>query len=106
MAILDVLQFPDERLRTVAKPVDTIDSTIKTLVSDMLDTMKDENGIGLAATQVDVHKRVVVIDVSEKQDTPQVFINAEITQSVKKAVYQYPITMQKLNVLRMLRLKR
>ncbi|WP_339768397.1 peptide deformylase [uncultured Paraglaciecola sp.] len=79
MAILDVLQFPDERLRTVAKPVDTIDSTIKTLVSDMLDTMKDENGIGLAATQVDVHKRVVVIDVSEKQDTPQVFINAEIT---------------------------
>ncbi|WP_158768184.1 peptide deformylase [Paraglaciecola sp. L1A13] len=79
MAILDVLQFPDERLRTVAKHVETIDSTIKTLVSDMLDTMKDENGIGLAATQVDVHKRVVVIDVSEKQDTPQVFINAEIT---------------------------
>ncbi|WP_166422446.1 peptide deformylase [Paraglaciecola sp. 20A4] len=79
MAILDVLQFPDERLRTVAKPVETIDSTIKALVSDMLDTMKDENGIGLAATQVDVHQRVVVIDVSEKQDTPQVFINAEIT---------------------------
>ena len=79
MAILDVLRFPDERLRTIAKPVETIDSAIKTLVSDMLETMKDENGIGLAATQVDVHKRVVVIDVSEKQDTPQVFINPDIT---------------------------
>ncbi|MAD16184.1 MAG: peptide deformylase [Alteromonadaceae bacterium] len=80
MAILDVLRFPDERLRTVAAPVDKIDSSIKTLVSDMLETMKDENGIGLAATQIDVHKRVVVIDVSEEQDKPQVFINPEITQ--------------------------
>ncbi|GAC26726.1 peptide deformylase [Paraglaciecola mesophila KMM 241] len=79
MAILDVLRFPDERLRTVATPVDKIDSSIKTLVSDMLETMKDENGIGLAATQIDVHKRVVVIDVSEEQDKPQVFINPEIT---------------------------
>ncbi|MEM5497907.1 peptide deformylase [Paraglaciecola mesophila] len=79
MAILDVLRFPDERLRTVATPVNKIDSSIKTLVSDMLETMKDENGIGLAATQIDVHKRVVVIDVSEEQDKPQVFINPEIT---------------------------
>lgn len=79
MAILDVLRFPDERLRTVATPVDKIDSAIKTLVSDMLETMKDENGIGLAATQINVHKRVVVIDVSEEQDKPQVFINPEIT---------------------------
>ncbi|ABG38556.1 peptide deformylase [Paraglaciecola sp. T6c] len=79
MAILDVLRFPDERLRTVATPVDKIDSSIKTLVSDMLETMKDENGIGLAATQINVHKRVVVIDVSEEQDKPQVFINPEIT---------------------------
>jgi peptide deformylase len=80
MAILDVLRFPDERLRTVAAPVEKVDSTIKTLISDMLETMKDENGIGLAATQVDVHKRVVVIDVSENQDNPQVFINPEITR--------------------------
>ncbi|QHJ12343.1 Peptide deformylase 1 [Paraglaciecola mesophila] len=79
MAILDVLRFPDERLRTVAAPVEKIDDTIKTLISDMLETMKDENGIGLAATQINVHKRVVVIDVSEKQDNPQVFINPEIT---------------------------
>tara|TARA_R110002124_G_scaffold253095_5_gene418520 strand:- start:181 stop:690 length:510 start_codon:yes stop_codon:yes gene_type:complete len=79
MAILDVLRFPDERLRTVAAPVEKIDGTIKTLIGDMLETMKDENGIGLAATQINVHKRVVVIDVSEKQDNPQVFINPEIT---------------------------
>ncbi|GGZ70904.1 peptide deformylase [Paraglaciecola chathamensis] len=79
MTILDVLRFPDERLRTVAAPVEKIDGTIKTLISDMLETMKDENGIGLAATQINVHKRVVVIDVSEKQDNPQVFINPEIT---------------------------
>ncbi len=80
MAILDVLRFPDERLRTVAASVEKIDGTIKTLISDMLETMKDENGIGLAATQINVHRRVVVIDVSEKQDNPQVFINPEITQ--------------------------
>ncbi|MBU3017640.1 peptide deformylase [Paraglaciecola agarilytica] len=79
MAILEVLRFPDERLRTVAAPVEKIDGTIKTLISDMLETMTDENGIGLAATQINVHKRVVVIDVSEKQDNPQVFINPEIT---------------------------
>lgn len=79
MAILEVLRFPDERLRTVAKPVTHIDSSIKALVKDMLETMRDENGIGLAATQVDVHKRVVVLDVSEKQDNPQIFINPKIT---------------------------
>ncbi len=80
MAILDVLRFPDDRLRTVAKPVEKVDAEIKKLVSDMFDTMKEENGIGLAATQVNVHKRVVVMDVSEEQDTPRVFINPEITQ--------------------------
>lgn len=78
MAILDVLTFPDERLRNVAKPVSTVDSSIKQLVSDMFETMRDENGIGLAATQVNVHKRVVVMDVSEEQDNPLVFINPEI----------------------------
>ena len=80
MAILEVLKFPDERLRTVAQTVESVNDDIKTLVSNMFETMKDENGIGLAATQVNVHKRVVVMDVSEEQDNPLVFINPEITQ--------------------------
>lgn len=80
MTVLKVLTFPDERLRTVAKPVEKVDDAIKTLVSDMFETMKDEKGIGLAATQVDVHKRVVVMDVSEEQDSPYVFINPEIIE--------------------------
>jgi peptide deformylase len=78
MAILDVLSFPDERLRTVAKPVEDVSDEIKQLVSDMFETMKDENGIGLAATQVNRHVQVVVMDVSEDQDEPRVFINPEI----------------------------
>jgi len=80
MAILDVLSFPDERLRTVAKPVDNVNDEIKQLVADMFETMKDEKGIGLAATQVDRHVRVVVMDVSEEQNEPRVFINPEITR--------------------------
>ena len=78
MAILDVLSFPDERLRTVAKPVESVDEEIKQLISDMFETMKDENGIGLAATQVNRHVQVVVMDVSEDQNEPRVFINPEI----------------------------
>ncbi|WP_394222119.1 peptide deformylase [Alteromonas gracilis] len=78
MAILDVLSFPDERLRTVAKPVEVVNDEIKQLVSDMFETMKDENGIGLAATQVNRHVQVVVMDVSEDQNEPRVFINPEI----------------------------
>jgi peptide deformylase len=78
MAILDVLSFPDERLRTVAKPVEEVNGEIKQLVSDMFETMKDENGIGLAATQVNRHVQVVVMDVSEDQNEPRVFINPEI----------------------------
>ncbi|MDB2330202.1 peptide deformylase [Alteromonas sp.] len=79
MAILDVLSFPDERLRTVAKPVEEVNDEIKQLVSDMFETMKDENGIGLAATQVNRHVQVVVMDVSEEQNEPRVFINPVIT---------------------------
>ena len=79
MAILDVLSFPDERLRTVAKPVESVDEEIKQLISDMFETMRDEKGIGLAATQVDKHVQVVVMDVSENQDTPRVVVNPEIT---------------------------
>ncbi|WP_341502629.1 peptide deformylase [Gallaecimonas sp. GXIMD4217] len=80
MALLDVLHFPDERLRTVAKPVEAVTDDIRQLVDDMLETMYDENGIGLAATQVNVHQRVVVIDVSEERNEPRVFINPEIIE--------------------------
>ena len=80
MAILEVLRFPDERLRTVAAPVEKVDESIQQLVNDMFETMRDENGIGLAASQIDVHKRVVVMDVSEEQNEPRVFINPEIVE--------------------------
>ncbi|WP_213995240.1 peptide deformylase [Arsukibacterium sp.] len=80
MAVLKVLHFPDDRLRTVAKPVAEVTPQIKQLVSDMLDTMYDEEGIGLAATQVDVHLRVVVIDLSEQRNEPLVLINPEIVE--------------------------
>ncbi|GAA0372874.1 peptide deformylase [Bowmanella denitrificans] len=80
MAKLEVLRFPDERLRTVAKPVKEVNADIRRLVDDMFETMKAENGIGLAATQVNEHIRLVVMDVSEEQDNPLVFINPEITE--------------------------
>ena len=79
MAILPILCYPDPRLHTVAKPVQEVDARIRTLIQDMLATMYDANGIGLAATQVDVHERVIVIDVSEERDQPLVLINPEIT---------------------------
>jgi peptide deformylase len=79
MAKRIILSYPDKRLHTVAKPVQGVDARIKTLVADMLETMYDANGIGLAATQVNVHERIVVIDVSEERDQPLVLINPEIT---------------------------
>ncbi|HSU21369.1 peptide deformylase [Comamonadaceae bacterium OTU4NAUVB1] len=78
MAKRTILSFPDPRLHTVAKPVQGVDARIRTLVADMLETMYDASGIGLAATQVDVHERLVVIDVSEERDQPLVLINPEI----------------------------
>lgn len=78
MAILSILEFPDPRLRTVATPVARVDSRIQQLVDDMLETMYDAPGIGLAATQVDVHEQVIVIDTSESRSEPKVFINPEI----------------------------
>jgi peptide deformylase len=81
MALLPILQYPDARLHKVAKPVVTVDDRIRALVADMLQTMYDAKGIGLAATQVDVHERVIVIDVSEERDQPLVLINPEITWS-------------------------
>jgi len=80
MAILDILQFPDPRLRERARPVDTVDEGIRTLVDDMLETMYAAPGIGLAATQVNVHRRVLVIDISEDKSEPRVFINPEILE--------------------------
>jgi peptide deformylase len=78
MALLNILQFPDPRLRTRAKPVEMFDDNLKTLVKDMFETMYEAPGIGLAATQVDVHKRLLVMDVSEDKDQPQVFINPQL----------------------------
>ena len=78
MGLLTILQYPDPRLHTVAKPVRDVDSRVKQLVADMLQTMYDASGIGLAATQVDVHERVIVIDVSEERNQPVVLINPEI----------------------------
>jgi peptide deformylase len=78
MAILPILCYPDPRLHTVAKPVQGVDDRVRGLVSDMLETMYDAHGIGLAATQVDVHERIVVIDVSEERNQPLVLINPEI----------------------------
>lgn len=78
MALLPILEFPDPRLRTVAKPVTEVDDSLRQLVDDMFETMYDAPGIGLAASQINVHKRVVVIDVSEDKSQPLVFINPEI----------------------------
>jgi len=79
MAVLPILTYPDPRLHTVAKPVQAVDARVRDLITDMLETMYDANGIGLAATQVDVHERLVVIDVSEQRNEPMVLINPEIT---------------------------
>lgn len=79
MALLPILSFPDARLNTVAQPVKAVDERIKALVADMLETMYEANGIGLAATQVNVHERLVVIDISEGRDQPLVLVNPEIT---------------------------
>ena len=80
MSILTILEFPDERLRKKAAVVKTVDDKIKKLVDDMLETMYESKGVGLAATQVDVHQRVIVIDVSEEKDDPLFLINPEIIE--------------------------
>ena len=80
MGLLNVLHFPDPRLRTRAVPVDDVDETVRQLVDDMFETMYGAPGIGLAATQVDVHKRLLVADVSADKSDPQVLINPEILE--------------------------
>lgn len=82
MTKLAILEFPDERLRTIAKTVGEVDDTVRTTVDDMFETMYDASGIGLAATQVDIHKRIIVIDVSEEKDSPVCLINPEIVDEV------------------------
>lgn len=77
MSKLEILEFPDPRLRTVAKPVTVVDDKIRQLIDDMFETMYDAPGIGLAATQINVHKRIIVIDVSEDKTEPLVLINPE-----------------------------
>ena len=78
MALLPILCYPDPRLHKLAKPVLAVDARIKALVADMLETMYDAKGIGLAATQIDVHERLIVIDISETRDQPLVLINPSL----------------------------
>ena len=80
MSLLNILHFPDDRLRTKAQNVDVVDEKISKLIDDMFETMYAAPGIGLAATQVDVHKRIIVMDVSEDKSNPLCFINPEIFQ--------------------------
>jgi len=77
MALLDILEFPDPRLRTRAEPVTVFDEKLRTLIDDMFETMYEAAGIGLAATQVDVHRRLLVIDISAEREQPLVFVNPE-----------------------------
>ena len=78
MANLNILEFPDPRLKKVAKEVENFDTQLKKLVEDMIETMYFANGIGLAATQVNIHKRLLVLDISADQDQPRVYINPQI----------------------------
>ena len=89
MPLLKILIFPDPRLRTVAKAVEKVDDSLKKLTEDMLETMYEGSGIGLAATQVDVHKRVIVADISEKKDEPLVLINPVLKKVIDPELMTY-----------------
>lgn len=86
MAILPILKYPDPRLATIAQPVTLVDERIRQLVDDMLETMYQADGVGLAATQVDVHEQVVVMDVSDERNEPLVMINPQIIWSSENSV--------------------
>jgi peptide deformylase len=88
MAILDILNYPDARLYTVAKPVVQVDTKIQRLIDDMAETMYDAPGIGLAATQVNVHQQIIVIDISESKNKLQVFINPKIKAKTGSQEYE------------------
>ncbi len=81
MALLPILEFPDNRLRTIAKPVERIDAELQRLIDDMFETMYAAPGVGLAATQIDYHRQLIVIDVSEDKDQPLVLINPRIVET-------------------------
>ena len=89
MPLLKILIFPDPRLRTVAKAVEKVDDSLKKLTEDMLETMYEGSGIGLAATQVDIHKRVIVVDISEKKDEPLVLINPVLKKVIDPELKTY-----------------
>jgi peptide deformylase len=86
MAKLSILRYPDPRLHTVAKPIAAVDDRLRKLADDMLETMYDADGVGLAATQVDVHERLLVMDVSEERDQPLVLINPELVARSEEMV--------------------
>ena len=86
MALLPIIEYPDPRLKTIAKPVTRFDDRLRTLVADMAETMYAAPGVGLAATQVDVHERLIVIDVSEDKNELRVFINPEIVSASEETV--------------------
>lgn len=89
MSLLPILRYPDPRLHKVARPVAAVDARVRRLIDDMFETMYDAKGVGLAATQVDVHERVIVIDVSDSRDQPLVLINPElIERSTERVVHE------------------
>jgi len=88
MAILDILVYPDPRLRTVAAPVKVVDERIQTLIKDMIETMHDADGIGLAATQVNVHEQVIVMQVPDDLEEPRVLINPTIVEKDGESIYE------------------
>ena len=88
MSLLTILEYPDKRLRTLTTPIETVDATLSALIDDMFETMYDAPGIGLAATQVNVHKQLLVLDISEDKSQPMVFINPKIVARDGKQVYQ------------------
>ena len=88
MALLNILHYPDERLHTVAKPVEVFDEALQTQIDNMFETMYEAKGIGLAATQVDFHRRLVVMDISEERNERRVFINPEILSKDGETVYE------------------
>ncbi|MCC6757335.1 MAG: peptide deformylase [Arenimonas sp.] len=88
MSLLTILEYPDKRLRTVATPVESVDDALRALIDDMFETMYDAPGIGLAATQVNVHKQLIVMDISEDKSEPRVFINPQIVAKDGSQVYQ------------------
>jgi peptide deformylase len=88
MSLLTILEYPDKRLRTIAKPVDEVDAALADLIDDMFETMYEAPGIGLAATQVDVHKQLLILDISEDRSQPMVFINPRITSKDGSQIYQ------------------